>query len=187
MRRRPFIAAGLALAAASGGIAVASTGPDISSPLQAEFSATYQGPGGAHRCGGGASRAELRYNVLLGSITAGDPRLTCRLRLVLRQMRDARDVGFTKGLMRITDPATGRTRFRGVLTGVFSHGRTQAVLTGAVFPPARDIPGDRVITSLTWTDDETTISGQIGKDGPVAPFNEGLIVQRGSCRSSLGI
>jgi len=155
-----WIAIVAAAGAATAGVAIAASQPAQTTPVTAEFHADVVSQH-QRQC----ATDHLKFRVVFkGAQTSSDPRLTGDLTARARSIVDTKNgYGVTQANVRVSDPATGKPKFKGHLDGVIEpDGGVEGFLRGRTTGP----DSAALFANFNATQDQSTgaVTGELGKD-----------------------
>ena len=172
MHGKKWIALGVAVGAASVGVAVGASRSAETTPVTADIHAALVSQ---HQrdCAENHTKFRLRFE---GSQTSSDPRLTGDLEAKARSVVNTQNgYGRTSGVLAIRDPATGRLKLRGHFLGVLEpDGGTEGFLVGTTVGKH----SVHLLANFNVQQDPTTgaLTGELGKDTQSGPFQDPAIL-----------
>jgi hypothetical protein len=177
MHGNRWIAVGVAISAASVGVAVGASRSAETTPVTADFHAALVSQ---HQrvCGENHTKFRLRFE---GSQTSSDPRLTGDLEATVRSVVNTQTgYGRTSGVVVIRDPATSRLKLRGHVVGVLEpNGGTEGFLIGSTVGKR----SAHLLANFNAQQDATgALTGELGKDTQSATLHDPAILTD-ACRS----
>ena len=175
MRRLAYLGVALLLAGLAAGIAVAGSISGEVKAVSGEFSATPVGTPQTRACGAPADNTVRIRATFAGTLTSSDARLAgaIRTRVTLVLDNETGD-GIVRGWFWIRDPQSGRLKVFGRATGAttgLTDPRTQGLLDARVVSG-----GGQLVANFTLNANaDGSLTGQFGKDTPVAPANKAVV------------
>jgi len=167
-----LFAIGVAVAAASVGVAMAASRPAETTPVTADFRAALTSQQ-QRACSENHTKFRLTFE---GSQTSSDPRLVGALEAKVRSVVNTDNgYGSTEGFVLIRDSATGRLKFHGRVVGVLEpDGGAEGFLMGRTIGEG----SVRLLANFNLQQDQTTgaISGEFGKDTQSGPLQDPAIL-----------
>jgi hypothetical protein len=167
-----WFAIGVAVAAASAGVAMAASRSAETTPVTADFRAALTSQQ-QRACGESHTKFRVTFE---GSQTSSDPRLVGALEAKVRSVvNNDNGYGSTEGFVLIRDPATGRLKFHGRVVGVLEpDGGAEGFIIGRTVGES----SVRLLADFNLQQDQTTgaISGEFGKDTQSGPLQDPAIL-----------
>lgn len=181
MRSMRWLAIAAAAGACSAGVAIAASQSAETSPVTADFRASIVAQK-QRQC----DPDHIRFRVTFeGSQTSSDPRLSGDLTVRARSVvNTANGYGYTRAKVRLSDPSTGRPKFKGHAVGVIEpDGGGEGFLTGRTIGPG----STRLLANFNLQQDLTTgaLTGEVGKDTQSGASQDPAILTN-ACRKGHG-
>lgn len=176
MRRIRWLLLAAAVGSLCAGVAVAARQPPETTAVTADFEASLVSVR-ERPCDAGHVEFRLKFE---GSQTSSDPRLTGDLDVKARSVVNTENgYGYSAGRVLVSDPATGRPKFRGPFVAVLEPDEgTEGFLTGHVV--GRD--SVRLLANFNAQQDPSgTVRGELGKDGQTGLFQDPAVLTN-ACR-----
>ena len=175
MRRLAYLGVLLALAGLAAGIAVAASISGEVRAVSGDVSARPVGTPQTRPCGAPEDNAVRLRATFVGTVTSSDARLAgdARARVTAVIDNDTGD-GTVRGWLRVRDPQTGRLKVFGRVVGAttgLTDPRTQGLIDARLVPG-----GGEFVANFTLTvNADGSLTGEFGKDTPVAPSNKAVV------------
>lgn len=181
MRSMRWLAIAAAAGACSAGVAIAASQSAETSPVTADFRASIVSQK-QRQC----DPDHIRFRVTFeGSQTSSDPRLSGDLTVRAKSVvNTANGYGYTRAKVRLSDPSTGRPKFKGHAVGVIEpDGGGEGFLTGRTIGPG----STRLLANFNLQQDLTTgaLTGEVGKDTQSGASQDPAILTN-ACRKGHG-
>ena len=174
MRRAASLSLLVLLVLAATGIAVANSGSGEVSAVSGDISAELVGTPEVHACGDPHDNTFLIRASFEGTVSSPDERLAGDLEATSTLVGD-NDTGdgVVRARFTVRDHVSGHLKLVGKLTGA-TTGLTDFRVQGLI--DARVIPAGELVANLTLTQhSDFSVTGQFGKDEPIAPSNKAVI------------
>lgn len=176
MRRLAYLGVLLLFAGLAAGIAVAASISGEVRAVSAEVTARPLGAPQTQQCGApGDNTVRIRATFVGTVLNASDPRLAgdARARVTIVLDNDTGD-GTIRGWLRIRDSQSGRLKVFGRVVGAttgLTDPRAQGLIDARVLPGG----GELVANFTLAVNADGSLTGEFGKDTPVAPSNKAVI------------
>jgi hypothetical protein len=175
MRRLAYLGVLLLLAGLAAGIAVAASISGEVRAVSGEVTARPLGTPQTRPCGAPGDNTVRIRATIVGTVTSSDASLAgdARARVTVVLDNDTGD-GTVRGWLRIRDSQSGRLKVFGRVVGAttgLTDPRTQGLIDARVFPG-----GGELVANFTLSQNaDGSLTGEFGKDTPVAPSNKAVI------------
>jgi hypothetical protein len=175
MRRPAYLILLVLVGLAATGIAVAATRSGEVTAVSGDISAQLVGTPDVRPCGAPEDNTLRVRATFEGTITSSDPRLAGDLSLRSTLVFDAdTGDGIVRARFTVRDPDSDRLKVIGRAVGAttgLTDFRFQAVLLARVVPGG----GEVVANATVFQNPDLSLTGEFGKDTPIAPTNKAVI------------
>lgn len=175
MRRAAYLSVLVLFGLVAAGLAVAASRSGEVNAVSGDVSAQLVGTPDIRQCGPPEDNVERVRATFEGTVSSSDARLNgdawARTTLVIDNDTGA---GTLRGRLKIRDPASGRLKVIGRLTGAtteLTDFRVQGLIDARLVPGAGELVANFTITQNA----DLSVTGEFGKDAPIAPTNKAVV------------